>query len=129
MSNKFESFLSTVGTDFMKGLGFAVKEAPLVGNLVTIFYPGNAAVSPLVTAGLTLLQNSILTIEQKYAASGAQSGTGEQKAAEVLALSGPAVTQLLTAGGVKNVSDSYVQNLVTAIVGILNATQPAIVAA
>lgn len=124
MSNKFVGFLETVGKDFEKGLTFAVKEAPAVLNLVGFIYPPAKVVGSLAETGLNLLQNSILSIEQKYSASGVQSGTGIQKAGEVLALSGPAVVALLTAAGVPNVDSAYVSNLVNLIVGLLNVTPP-----
>lgn len=122
---KIEGFLETAGKEFAKGLGFAVKEAPAVSALAALLYPPSMAVAPLVVGGLSLLQNSVVSIEQKYAAANLQNGTGTQKAAEVLALSGPAATQMLTAAGVPNVTDVYIGNIITAIVGVLNAAQPA----
>ena len=126
MSNKFVGFLETVGKAFVKGLGFAVKEAPAASALAALLFPASAAVSPAIVAGLSLLQNSIISIEQKYAASGVQNGTGAQKTAEVLALSGPALAQLLAAAGVPNTTDDYITNLITAIVAVLNVTQPVV---
>jgi len=120
MSNKFVGFLETVGKGFMKGLGWATKEAPAVSGLAALLFPGSVAVSAPLTVGLNLLQNTILTIEQKYAASGVQSGTGAQKTAEVLALAAPAAASLLTQAGVPGVDEAYIGQLVSAIVGILN---------
>jgi hypothetical protein len=123
--NKFIGFLETVGKDFEKGLTWAVAEAPAVDGLLSVIYPQSVAITTPATAAINLLQNSILTIEQKYAASGAASGTGAQKAAEVLSLAGPAATSLLTTAGVSGVTDSYISTLITAIVGILNVKTPA----
>jgi hypothetical protein len=68
-------------------------------------------------------------VEQKYAAAGAQSGTGAQKLADVMLLVGPVVTKLLTQAGIA-ASTSYVQSLVSAVVAILNVqTMPAAKAA
>ena len=67
----------------------------------------------------------MLEVEQKYAASGIQSGTGTQKLAEVMTLAGSAVTALLTQANVE-ASPAYVQSLVSAVVAILNVqTMPA----
>ena len=65
------------------------------------------------------MQTAVVLVEQKYAAAGVQNGTGAQKLAEVLLLAGPVVTQLLTQAGIA-VSESYLQNLVSAVVAILN---------
>lgn len=129
MANKFLGFLEAIGKDFQKGLAFAVKEAPAVNALLGLIYPPSVAITAPATTAINLLQNSIIAIEQKYAASGVQNGTGTQKAAEVLALSGPAAVQLLTAAGVKDVDTTYVQNLVTLLVGVLNVKVPATPAA
>ena len=67
----------------------------------------------------------MLAVEQKYAASGIQSGTGTQKLAEVMTLAGAAVTTLLTQANIE-VSTAYVQSLISAVVAILNVqTMPA----
>jgi hypothetical protein len=66
-----------------------------------------------------LIQNAVLLVEQKYAASGAQTGTGAQKLAEVLTLVESAVTSLLKSAGIA-ASTAYVSNLVSAVVAILN---------
>lgn len=125
MSNKVVRFLEAAGKDFAKGLAFAVKEAPAVDKLAAVIFPSSVAVTAPATTALKLLQNSVVAIEQKYAASGVQSGTGEQKTAEVLALAGPAATSLLTAAGVPAVDDSYIGSIVDAIVGVLNVTPAA----
>jgi hypothetical protein len=122
--NKFVGFLEAVGKDFMKGLAFAVKEAPAVDKLAAILWPGSVAVTAPATLALDLIQSSILAIEQKYAASGVQNGTGAQKAAEVLALAGPAAASLLTTAGVPAVDNSYIANVISAVVGVLNAHGP-----
>jgi hypothetical protein len=58
-------------------------------------------------------------VEQKYAASGAQSGTGAQKLAEVLLLTEQSVTALLAKAGI-TVDSTYIANVVSAVVAILN---------
>jgi hypothetical protein len=122
--NKFVGFLETVGKDFEKGLGFAVKEAPAIDALAAVIYPPSVAILAPTTAALNLLQNSILSIEQKYAAAGVQNGTGVQKTAEVLTLAGPAATSLLTEAGVPAVDDTYIGNIIKVMVGLLNMKTP-----
>jgi len=71
---------------------------------------------------------AVLLVEQKYAASGVQSGTGAQKLAEVMLLTESAVTTLLAKAGVE-VSTAYLQSVVSAVVAILNvqsASAPAV---
>lgn len=126
--SKATAFLTVIGKDFEKGLAFAVKEAPVLDPLATLLFPAAGPEIASGTAALNLIQNSVLTIEQKYAASGAQAGTGTQKSAEVLTLAGGAVTQLLKAVGVANPTTDYLKSLVAAVVAILNA-QPAPAAA
>lgn len=120
----FISVLKAIGKGFLKGLSWAVTYAIPVEKLVALLFP---AASPEVTelADATgLLQTAILQVEQKYAASGVQDGTGAQKSAEVLLLAGQAVTTLLKQAGV-NADTSYIQSLINAIVAILNVPAPA----
>lgn len=121
MANKFIGFLETVGKDFLKGLGVAVKYAPSASALAAAIFPPSVAESAPATAALNLIQNSVISIEQKYAASNAQTGTGVQKAAEVLTLAGPAATSLLTQAGVPAVDDTYIGDVINAVVAVLNA--------
>ena len=92
---------------------------------------GKAGRHPLPAAGpaatalidaTELVQSAVLLVEQKYAAANAQHGTGPQKLAAVLQLSGPVVTQLLKQTGI-NADTAYVQSLVSAVVAILNVQQ------
>lgn len=119
MSNKFVGFLQAVGKDFIKGLGYAVKYAIPVEKFVAFLFPTLAPEAAAAVSATTLLQNAIILVEQRYAASGVQNGTGAQKAAEVLLLSEQAVTSLLAQAGIK-ADTSYIQNLISAIVAIMN---------
>lgn len=115
----FIGFLQAVGKDFMKGLNYAVKFAVPVETLAKLLFP---ALAPEITAGVdaaTLIQNAVIVVEQKYAASGVQNGTGAQKAAEVLTLSQAAVTSILKSAGI-NADTTYIQSLINAVVAILN---------
>lgn len=121
----FLSVLKAIGKDFEKGLVFAVKYALPVETLVALLFP---AATPVVTAAFSavdLIQKAVLQVEQKYAASGASTGTGAQKLAEVLLLTEQAVTALLTQAGI-TADTAYITSLVNAVVALLNVQQSTI---
>jgi hypothetical protein len=115
----FTGVLVTIGKDFEKGLKWAVTYAVPAEKLVAILFPAAAPAATALADATTLVQNAVLLVEQKYAASGAQQGTGTQKLADVVQLTGPVVTQLLSQAGI-NANTSYIQSLVSAVVAILN---------
>jgi hypothetical protein len=115
----FLRVLEEIGKDFEKGLKWAVAYAVPVEKLVALLFPQAAPAVSAVADATTLIQNAVLLVEQKYAASGAQSGTGAQKLAEVMALAGAAVTSLLQQAGITAGPD-YIQSLISAVVGVLN---------
>ncbi len=119
MSMTFTSVLEAIGKGFAKGLAWAVSYAIPVEKLVGTLFPAAARPPPGLADATYLIQNAVLVVEQKYAAAGVQSGTGAQKLAEVITLVGPVVTQLLSEAGV-TASAAYVQNLINAVVAILN---------
>lgn len=119
----FISVLETIGKGFLKGLEWAVTNAIPVEKLVGLLFPSVAPVTTELADATGLLQTAILQVEQKYAASGVQNGTGAQKSAEVLLLAGQAVTTLLKQAGV-NADTAYIQSLINAIVAILNVPAP-----
>lgn len=115
----FLNVLEEVGKDFEKGLKWAVEYAIPVEKLVGLLFPQAAPAITAVADATSLIQSAVLLVEQKYAASGAQSGTGAQKLAEVMALAGAAVASLLQQAGIL-ASGSYIESLVSAVVGVLN---------
>jgi len=119
----FTGVLEAVGKDFAKGLKWAVQYGVPVEKLVALLFPSTAPAIAVLANATTLIQNAVVLVEQKYAASGVQSGTGAQKLAEVVTLAGDAVTALLAKGGITATSD-YIESLVSAVVAILNV-QPA----
>ena len=119
MAGKFVSVMEAIGKGFAKGLSFAVQYAVPVEKLVGLLFPAAAPVTNEVADATSLIQTSVLLVEQKYAASGVQTGTGQQKLAEVMLLAGQAVTSLLSKAGIA-ADASYVANLVSAVVAILN---------
>jgi hypothetical protein len=124
----FVSVLETIGKGFEKGLKWAVEYAVPVERLVALLFPAAAPVVTEVADATSLIQTAVLLVEQKYAASGVQSGTGVQKLAEVMLLTEQAVTALLTKAGIA-ANTSYIQSVVSAVVAILNvqrAQSPAV---
>ncbi len=115
----FTGVLEAIGKEFEKGLAWAVQYAVPVEKLVALIFPVAAPAANTLADATTLIQNAVLEVEQKYAASGAQSGTGSQKLAEVMTLAGSTVMTLLAQAGV-SASTTYVQSLVSAVVAILN---------
>ncbi len=116
----FMGVLQSVGKDFSKGLKWAVTYAVPVEKLVALLFPASGPMAATLADATTLMQNAVLMVEQKYAASGVQSGTGTQKLAEVMLLAGDAVTELLAKAGITATAD-YIAKLVSAVVAILNA--------
>jgi hypothetical protein len=115
----FLSVLEAVGKDFEKGLKWAVQYAVPVEKLVALLFPQAAPAVIAVADATSLIQGAVLLVEQKYAASGAQSGSGPQKLAEVMALAGAAVVSLLQSAGI-SANSGYVESLISAVVGVLN---------
>lgn len=130
----FKSFLSAVGHDFLavfKWLGSSHGQAAIQGGeavantVIGVINPALGvslvAIESLVNAGL----KQILSMEASAAAVGAQSGTGAQKAAAVIAVLTPQSEALLKSIGVSNPTTEQVQGVATAIsnglVTILNA--------
>jgi len=115
----FTSVLETVGKGFAKGLKWAVEYAVPVEKLVGLLFPVAAPAVNEVADATSLIQTAVLLVEQKYAASGVQSGTGAQKLSEVMLLTEQSVTALLAKAGITS-NSSYIANLVSAVVAILN---------
>ena len=120
----FLGVLEVIGKDFEKGLKWALQYAVPAEKLAALLFPAAAPELAVVEGATTLIQNAVILVEQKYAASGVQNGTGTQKLAEVLTLAGSAVTQLLTKAGIGTDPD-YVSSLISAVVAIPNVQTPA----
>jgi hypothetical protein len=95
--NTFESFLSVAAKDIQKvlniGINIATAEQPLINQLLP---PQFATAENAATA---LIKNVMLTTEAKYQALGA-SVAYPQKVAEVVAITGAALIQILAGIGV-----------------------------
>jgi len=118
----FLSVLEAIGKGFTKGLKWAVTYAVPIERLVALLFPSAAPVAKEIADATALIQNAVLMVEQKYAASGAQSGTGKQKLDEVMLLTGQAVTALLSKANIA-ADAAYIANLISAVVAILNVQQ------
>ena len=121
-TNKFLGVLEAIGKAFMKGLGWAVQYAVPVEKLVALLFPAAAPAAVGIADATTLIQNAVLVVEQKYAAAGVQNSSGAQKLAEVMTLTSAAVISLLKQEGI-TADTTYVSNLVSAVVAILNVQQ------
>ncbi len=115
----FSGVLQTIGKDFAKGLKFAITYAIPIEKLAGLLFPSAAPITDELVDATGLIQNAVMLVEQKFAAGGIQSGTGQQKLAEVLLLAGQSVSALLVKAGVPVTAD-YVAKLVSAVVAILN---------
>ncbi len=118
----FISVLEAIGKGFAKGLKWAITYAVPIERLVALLFPAAAPAAKELADATTLIQNAVLMVEQKYAASGAQSGTGSEKLAEVLVLTEQAVVALLGKADI-TADATYIANLISAVVAILNAQQ------
>lgn len=118
----FIGVLETIGKGFEKGLKWALTYAIPVEKLLALLFPAASPVIAEVVDATTLIQNAILLVEQKYAASGVQSGTGAEKLAEVLLLTEQTVTSLLAKAGIE-ADSSYISGIISAVVAILNVQQ------
>lgn len=125
MTNKFVSVMETVGKDILKAWADVVKYLPAVSGLAALLFPGEAAATAGVVNSLSLIQQAVATVEQKFAAAGAATGTGAQKLAQVISMVGPTVTQLLSQEGL-SVNTSQLTGIINAVVAVLNVqTAPA----
>ena len=119
----FKSVMQKIGEEFKTGLTEVKKYLPEAATLAGLIFPGETGTIAGVVSSVNLIQNAVVTIEQKYAASGAATATGASKAADVLTFVGPTVLTELQAAGVKDIDTTTVQNIVNAVVAIMNAQQ------
>jgi hypothetical protein len=115
----FVGVLEAVGKGFAKGLKWAVEYAVPVEKLVGLLFPAAAPIANEVADATSLIQTAVLLVEQKYAASGVQSGTGAEKLGEVMLLVEQSVTALLAKAGI-TADSSYLESVISAVVAVLN---------
>lgn len=119
MTNKFVSVMERVGHDIKVAFLDVVKYLPAAGVIAAAIFTTNPTAAGVVTS-VELIRNAVVLVEQKFAATGALTGTGPQKLAEVITLVGPAVTQLLAQEGMK-VDQTQLTSIINAVVADLNA--------
>lgn len=123
MSNKFVSFLKSVGHDVKWFLDKILPFAASTGAVaISVFAPG---LGPVYNATV----QAVITAEQSAAQVAASGGTmtSQEKAAAVFKLVGPLISQALKDAG-KDSSDATVQAYINSVVLILD-TAPALPAA
>lgn len=115
MTNKFISFLQSAGSDVEKVFTdiFTPTNVSVAEGVVSTIYPAASVVFNLVA-------NTVIVVEQKYAALGKQSGTGTQKAAEVLAIVGSTVASILSSNKITGDATA----IINAVVAFLNSIGP-----
>ncbi len=123
VEEKFVSVLDRIGLDFVKGLSEVQRYLPAAATLASLIFPADAAAIAGVVNTTQLIQSAVASVRQKLAAAGVATAAGSELAADVLTIVTPTVTQLLTEAGVKNVNSTYIQNIVNAVVAILNVQQ------
>lgn len=113
MSNKFVSFLKTVGKDFLK---YVIPWAATAGEVaVAAFVP---ALGPMFNQTVS----AVVLAEQKYAALGTAKA-GPQKLADVLQIMEPVIAQGLADAGKPNDTAS-VTAYINSVVTVLDAAPP-----
>lgn len=110
MSNKFVSFLSTVGKDVKIVLDDILPIAQAATPFVTV---ANPAIGALMSTTIGV----VVSIEQKYASEAGKSGP--QKLADVSAIIAPVFLSTFKQLGVE-VDNTNVQTFINAIVAVLN---------
>ena len=124
MTNKFVSLMERIGHDIKVAWADVVKYLPTASALAALIFPGSAGTLAGVVNAVDLIQKAVATVEQKFAAAGAATGTGAQKLAQVISIVGPTVTQLLAAEGI-SYNEAQVESIVNAVVAVLNAQETA----
>lgn len=122
MTSKFVSLMDQIGHDIKIAWEDVVKYLPAASALAALIFPAQAASIAGVVNSVDLIQQAVATVEQKFAAMGAATGTGAQKLAQVISIVSPTVTQLLTAEGL-NYNAAQITNIVNAVVAVLNVQE------
>jgi len=115
MTSEFVSIMDRIGHDAKVVFTDVQKYLPPAEGLAEVLFPGVAAAVPAIN----LVTSAIASVEQKFVVMGAPSGSGPQKAAEVIAIVGPAVTALLASEKV-SVNSTELNEIVTAVCAVLN---------
>jgi hypothetical protein len=120
IEHKVVNGLELAGKEFIHGLVVAEKYAVPAASLASLFFPQYTAPIAAAVTSVNLIQNAVIEIEQKYAASGVAKSneTNAQKLADVTSLVSPTVIALLGAEGIK-LDVPGIQAIINAVVAIL----------
>jgi hypothetical protein len=124
MASKFVSVMELIGNDVKIAWSEVVKYLPAAAKLAELIFPAQTAVIGSAINSVDLIQQAVVTVEQKFAAAGNATGTGAQKLAQVLSIVSPTVTQLLSEEKIP-VNSAYISDIVNAVVAILNVQSSA----
>lgn len=119
LANTFVTVMKAIGNAIKTIFTDVVKTLPAAESLAMILFPAQAATIKEVQNAVDLIQQTVATVEQKFVAAGAPTGTGPQKLAQVLSIVTPVVTDALSKAGLPT-DQTYIANIVNAVVGILN---------
>jgi hypothetical protein len=111
--------MEKIGKDILIGWADVVKYLPPAAALASLLFPGAAGTVVGVVNSVGLIQQAVATVEQKFKAAGAPSGSGPQKLAQVTSMVGPVVTDLLAKEGI-NINPTQLNGIITAVVAVLN---------
>lgn len=120
--SKFISVMDKIGHDLEVAWADVVKYMPEAASLAAVLFPAQVATIGGVVNSVSLIQQAVATVEQKFAAMGKATGTGTQKLAQVTSMVGPVVTQLLAAEGL-SYDQTRINNIISAVVAVLNVQE------
>jgi hypothetical protein len=97
-----------------------VKYLPAASALASLIFPAQSGGIPGVVHSVDLIQQAVATVEQKFVAAGAPSGSGPQKLAQVLTMVSPVVTKLLAAEGI-DYNQTQITKIINAVCAVMDA--------
>jgi hypothetical protein len=112
MPNRVITFLERVGQDIEKAFAVAAPIIQEAEPFINLTFPG---FGPLFST----TANEVISVEQKFAAIGKQTGSGPAKLANVLAVIQPVAAQLLSNAKLPN-DATTVTNWINGVVALLN---------
>ncbi len=111
--------MEAVGRDCLQLLTSVQKYLPAASAIATAIFPADSAAIASTTRVIELIQDSVATVEAKWAAGNLAGKSGPQKLADVLALVEAPATELLSTAGIK-ANTQYITNLINLVVSMLN---------
>ena len=93
--SKFISVMDKIGHDLEVAWADVVKYMPEASSLAAVLFPAQVATIGGVVNSVSLIQQAVATVEQKFAAMGKATGTGTQKLAQVTSMVGPLERKLV----------------------------------